>query len=670
MTAFHRITGVSALALAFSLVAQGASAQTADDSTGLGEIVVTGSRIQISGYSQPTPVTVVGEGELQRDAKVSIGDSIRELPAVGTGGSPNNGVGANNIVGAVTGLDTVNLRQLGTNRTLVLLDSQRVVASNIDGVVDLGTIPSILVQRIDVVTGGASAAWGSDAVSGVVNLVLNKQFDGIRASVEGGQSYAWDHRSFRVQFAAGTGFNDDRGRVIFAVNHMNSPDAIFANQRKWNKYRQMVLNPAYTATNDEPRLIHVDGAGLSQATNGGLIMGPDCLTPLVAGVCNNPNPLKYTQFVGPDGTPVPFNPGISSGPISVNGDATTDYAAMNNLAVSFHTTNAFGYVYYDLTDNLRISAQANYGRSWAKNNSTPASRYGTQVVQRDNAYMPESIRQQMVDLGLNSLMMGVTNINNATPGTFSYDNFIDNTVGVPVSVQKRELKRGVLSIDGKIGSDWTWNAYYQHGELKARVDVQSNVVTQRYNFAVDAVRDPVSGEIVCRGVLNDNPAAAGCVPLNLFGEGVASQDAIRYVNVKPGENFQIIKLTQDVAAISAQGTLPFGLAAGDIAMAFGGEYRREKGVATPDAGAAARSYSFANFNSFYGKYDVKEAFLEVEMPLLRDTFIDSVAECCRPGDGLQHVGPGRNLEGGPHQRAEQSHPPAGNAVAGHPRTEP
>jgi iron complex outermembrane receptor protein len=107
----------------------------------LGEVVVTGSRIANTEYGQPTPVTVVGEEQLQRDAKVSIGDSIREMPAVGTSSSPNNGVGNNNIVGGITGLDTVNLRQLGTNRTLVLLDGQRVVQSNITGVVDLGTIP-------------------------------------------------------------------------------------------------------------------------------------------------------------------------------------------------------------------------------------------------------------------------------------------------------------------------------------------------------------------------------------------------------------------------------------------------------------------------------------------------------------------------------------------------
>lgn len=588
-----------------------------------GEIVVTGSRIATAGYRQPTPVTVVNEAQIERDAKVSIGDTIRELPSVGSSGSPNNGVGANNIVGGVTGLDTVNLRQLGVNRTLVLLDSQRVVQSNITGVVDLGTMPTMLVQRIDVVTGGASAAWGSDAVAGVVNLVLNKAFDGFRVSVEGGESYKFDHKSYRLQAAAGTGFADDRGRIIVAANFLNSPDSLFANQRKWNTYRNLINNPAYTPTNDQPRLIHADNVGLAQATNGGLIQGPACLVAVVNGVCASPNPLWNIRFVGTNATPVPFDPGVVSGPISAFGDAETDYPAMNNLAVAFRTLNLFGYTHFDLTDNLRASVQINYGESRSKNNSTPATRFGTLAISADNPFLPDSIRQQMGNLGLNSLQIGVTNINNVTPDAFSYDNFVQNSVGVPVSLQKRRLTRGVFSLDGKIGPDWTWNAYYQKGKVSTRVDVLSNVVTSRFNFAVDAVRN-AQGAVVCRAVMQNNPAAEGCIPLNVIGEGVADSRAIRYVNVRPGENWEVIRLEQDVAAISAQGPLGFGLPAGDISVAFGGEYRREKGETVTDEGAAMRRYSFANFAPFAGKYHVKEAFVELDVPLIEDGVVQSL----------------------------------------------
>ncbi|HWJ70739.1 MAG TPA: TonB-dependent receptor [Sphingobium sp.] len=588
------------------------------------EIIVTGSRIATTGYHQPTPVMIVSEAQIEREAKASLGDTIREMPAVGSSSSPNNGVGANNIVGGVTGLDTVNLRHLGVNRTLVLLDSQRVVQSNITGVVDLGTMPTMLVQRVEVVTGGASAAWGSDAVAGVVNLVLNKAFEGVRISLQGGESDRFDHKSYRLQAATGFGFADDRGRVIVAASYLNSPDTIFANQRSWNSYRNLIDNPAYTPTNDEPRLIHADNVGLSQATNGGLIQGPDCLVAEVDGVCARPNPLLNIRFVGPDATPVSFDPGIVSGPISAFGDAETDYPAMNNLAVAFRTLNLFGYTYFDLTENLRASIQVNYGESRSQNNSTPATRFGTLSIKADNPFLPEAIRQDMGRLGLDRVWVGITNINNVTAHQYSHDNFVSNSVGVPVSVQKRRLTRGVFSLDGKVGPEWTWNAYYQKGEVLTRVDVLSNVVTARFNFAVDAVRD-AEGAIVCRAVLQNVPAAEGCIPLNVIGEGVADPKAIRYVNVRPGENWEEIRLGQDVAAISAQGRLGFGLPAGAISMALGAEYRREKGETVTDEGAAARRYSFANFAPFGGKYHVKEAFVELGVPLIQDGLVESLA---------------------------------------------
>jgi iron complex outermembrane receptor protein len=607
----NRFYGVSAIALALAIGAP-AIAFAQDAAPGAGaveEVVVTGSRLQISGYRQPTPVTVVSEVQLQRDAKVSIGDTIRELPSVGSSGSPNNGVGANNIVGGVTGLDTVNLRQLGTNRTLVLLDSQRVVASNITGVVDLGTMPTMLVQRVDVVTGGASAAWGSDAVSGVVNLVLNKKFDGLRMSIEGGDSYKFDHKSYRLQAAYGTGFAGGKGRIIGAVNYLNSPDAIFANDRSWNKYTNLINNPGWTATNGQPRLIHASNTGLSQATNGGLING---------------GPLANTRFVGPNATPTKFNPGVTAAANSVFGDGEVFYPATNNLAVVFRTLNLFNYTEYQVTDNLKASVQLNYGDSRSRNNSTPMVRFGNLAIQRDNAFLPDSIRAQMTTLGLNSVNIGTTNINNIKFDEYSYDNFVENGVGIPVSVQDRTLKRAVFSLDGKLGDNWTWNAYAQKGRVKLRVETQSNVIVANYNFAVDAVRNS-AGQIVCRGVLNNNPAAAGCVPLNVIGEGVASKEAIRYVNVKPGQNYEVITLDQEVAAASATGTLPFGLPAGNISLAFGGELRQEKGAAVTDPGAAARVYAFANFAPFAGKYNVKEAFAEIDVPLLEDSFVQNLA---------------------------------------------
>ena len=378
----------------------------------------------------------------------------------------------------------------------------------------------------------------------------------------------------------------------------------------------MIDNPAYTATNAEPKFIHVDNVGLSQATTGGLI---------TAG------PLKGIQFVGPNATPTPFNFGIVSGPVSANGDAETLHPSLNNLTVDYNTLSVFGYTSYKFADWLKASVQVNYGETNSRNNSVPAVRLGNLTIRNDNAYLPASIKAQMAAAGVTSVPFGTTNINNVDPSGrgFSLDSFA-NAVGIPVADTNRKLRRGVFSLDGSLGGDWTWNAYYQRGKVRVYQTTESNVISSKYALAIDAVVAPAgnaagiaAGTIVCRSTLTS--PTNGCVPLNIIGNGVASQAAIDYVNVAPGQNFQIQRLTESVVAASVQGTLPFGFSAGDVAVAFGAEKRTEKGVIDNDAGAKARIYSVGNFPSFFGKYDVKEAFAEVDVPILKDSFVESLS---------------------------------------------
>ena len=592
-------------------------------------IVVTGSRIAVSGYTAPTPVTVVSEELLLRDARPTVGDAIRELPAVGSSASPNNTSGAGNIVAGITGLDTVNLRNLGVTRTLVLFDGQRVVQSNVTGQVDIGTMPTALVERIDVVTAGASAAWGSDAVSGVVNLVINKKFDGFRASAEVGDSYAFDRLNYRVQAAWGTGFDDNKGRIIVAGNWFDAPSNIFANQRSWNRYRQLVNNPAFTATNSEPRLIRADNVNLSNATTGGLIVGACNAALSASNACPTANQisagsLQNQQFIGANGQLAPFGARFISGQIAA--DADTLQGALNNLAIRYRTGSLFGLVKYDFADWLRVSAQFNYGTTFSRNNSVPFIRTGAQApfIRVDNPFLPEAVRQQVVANNWTAIRIGTTNINNITPANLDYDNFAANALGVPVATTDRQLWRGVLTAEGDLGGGWSYSAYYQRGDVRVFQTTESNAIISNFNRAIDAVRN-AAGQIVCRvnadaSTTNDDPA---CRPLNIIGQGVASQEAIRYVNVAPGANFQRQLLRQTVTAATIQGRLP-GLAAGDIALAFGGEYRTENGNIINDPGAQARIYSVANFPSFTGRYDVKEGFLEVDVPIIRDGFLRSL----------------------------------------------
>ncbi len=575
-------------------------------------IIVTGSRINRAGYEAPTPVTVVDEAQILRDARPSIGDTIRELPAVGSSISPSNGQASNAIVAGTSGLDTVNLRQLGNTRTLVLFDGQRVVASNINGSVDIGTLPQALIQRVDVVTAGASAAWGSDAVSGVVNLVLNKRFEGVRLTADYSNTHEWDYRRVRLQGAAGTSFDDGRGRIIVSGTYQDSPQTVFANQRDWNRYPALMQNPAYTDSNEEPRYVTVDGVGLSQATTGGLI---------------TEGPLRGIQFVGADAQPIAFDFGQVNGPLSFLGDQETHLASFVNLNSAFEQHSLFGYARYEFQPWLRVSAQVNYGRTDAANASVPLTRLGNLTIQRDNPFIPQSIQTQMDQLGLTSLRMGTTNLNNIPMGSRYTLDLVSNTVGIPTAFLERTLKRGVLTLEGDIDADWSWNAYYQRGELDFYQETINNHIDANYNRAIDAVVAPAGnaagiapGTIVCRSTLTD--PTNGCAPLNIFGYGVASQAAIDYINVRPGQNFTDQTLVQEVFAASMQGVFPFGLAAGPIAVAFGAEHRREEAENVTDEGAVNRIYAQGNFAPFRGEYTVKEAFLEVDVPLLRDNFIN------------------------------------------------
>jgi iron complex outermembrane receptor protein len=596
------------------------------------QVIVSASRISIGGDQQPTPVTMIGAEQLRRDGYTDIGDAIRQLPAFGPSSSPNNTNAANFIVSGTPGIDVVNLRNLGVLRTLVLFNGQRVVASALSGGVDLSTMPTSLVQRVDVVTGGASAAWGSDAVAGVVNVILNKRFDGLAANIEGGDTWKDDHRSWKGEFSYGSNFDGDRGHLIGSVSYLDSPDTLFVGQRSWYKNTKLVNNPAYAPGNGQPQFIHADNVGLSQATQGGLITASPANA---AGA--DANALRGIQFVGPNGTPAPFNFENISGVYSNGGNAEGAEGDVDHLAIPFRAFTFFGYGSYKLTSAISASLELNYGKSFSENNSFVANKYGTVTIQRDNAYLDPVIATQMDTLGIGSFSLGTSNLNNiGTNGAHLINNSLSTeaqSLGVPVSTNRRQLFRGVFNLNGSLGENWSWSAYFEHGQSRVHTVVINNVYTSNYNLAVDAVRVTTAnvgasglpvGAIVCRSSLTD--PANGCQPLDLFGIGVASPNAIAYVNgpARAGHDTQLAILTQDVASASMQGVLPWSLGAGQVSVAFGGEYRKEGGRVTADPPAQARLFSVGNFSGFYGQYDVEEGFVEIDAPLLKDNLVQSL----------------------------------------------
>jgi iron complex outermembrane recepter protein len=591
---------------------------TATSDNTIQEVSVSASRISIAGYDQPTPVTVISAEDLQRDARTDIGDVLRKIPAFGTSSSPFNSTYSNYATNGTEGLNLVSLRQLGADRTLVLVDGQRVVSSNLStGGVDLTNIPASLIERVDVVTGGASAAWGSDAVAGVVNIILNKKFSGIQVNLEDGNNFQNSHEQRKVELSLGTDFAGDRGHVILSGSFLDSPDSFFSDQTPGFDYQRLVTNPAYAPGNGQPALIHASGVGLVQATPGGIITG---------------GPLKGTYFVG-NGIPETFNyANVSSGYYTNGGTPNTQEGDFNLNAFPLKNSTIFALGTFKISDAVKASLQFNYGSSSAISNSYTDLFYGTLTIHNDNAFLPSQTVAQMAAAGVTSFPFGTTNINNLTGNGGSVQAGI-SSLGVPVFQVDRNLYRGVFSLDGRIGDNWTWNAYYQHGESRTFLDALNNQENANYQNAIDAVFvTPANvgtsglavGTIACRSTLTH--PTNGCAPLNVFGIGVASQAAISYINgaARDGGDTQVTILKQDVAAASVQGELPFGLPAGNVSMATGGEYRQEAGYQEASPLSLAGAFQLGNFVNFYGKYHVEEGFLELNAPLLKDQGVETL----------------------------------------------
>jgi len=553
---------VAALLAGVSTVAQAQEPQTE-------AVTVSASRIQVQGYDQPTPVTVIGVEQLNRDAKVDLGDSIRELPAVGgRGDSPGNGSHSGNASQGDAGLDTVDLRALGVVRTLVLFDGQRVVTSNPNsggppaiGGVDLSTIPSTMIERVDVVTGGASAAWGSDAVAGVVNLVINKHFTGFKANAVFGNSSHNDHKSYKVEFAWGTDFLGGRAHTEFAANYTMSPDTFYNWNRKWFDHNNRALYPCsivnggaanalchtpqgtYTTSFTNGGLITGSAAGLSttlptntasattntanaatNAANAARIAAIQGISPQFAGFgasSTGANVLKNIQFVGPDARQVPFNTGFTSGSNCYSCSANVDSSVTNQSpsAVPYHNYNLFSYTSYKLTNDITASLMLNYGWN-AENNIANNGRSQNYTIQIDNAFIPDAIRQQMISQGIQTITLGSTAMGNLINHRQVSMYNLSQAVGQNYVQNYRQMMRGVFTLTGGyslLGEDWSWEAYAQNSSVRERQWARLNTINTHINNAADSVVVQATGPNSLGG---GNAATAAQVRSILTAAGV------------------------------------------------------------------------------------------------------------------------------------------------------
>jgi outer membrane cobalamin receptor len=556
-------TSVSVIALLASFSSLPAWAQGASESTE--SVIVTGSRVITNIANSPTPLTTVSAADLQQMTPTSVPDALVKMPMFSGSSFPRQ---------AYQNLTILNLRNFGANRTLVLMDGHRVTPSLQDGTVGIETLPMTLMTRTDVVTGGASAVYGSDAVTGVVNFILDKNFTGIKLDANGGISTYGDGASYKFDAAAGTQLFGGRGHFEVAVSSRHR-DMVMDNARPFG-WQPWVQTGAGTAANP---YVDTEFAQRPTAPFGGVITA--------CGGCAATGFNFYTA-----GVLSPYNPGKLTGTSNVTtaGDGGWNKygSALNEIKVN----SLFGRFSYDLDDSTTFYINATANEAANKTRYFPIKigpvTFGG-LYYRNNPFLPAATQALLGNNGTNPAFFvpgtgaqGNNGGSNAT-NTFVMGKFLD---GGPAQEQGGRGVNRLLSVatglDGRWGG-YAWSLYYSHGEARQNTVVTANQDYQHLYAAQDAVLAPpgtgpggvtsnVSNATVqCYAATQPATAQAykDCVPLNPFGPGPISTAAFNWINADTG-TYTTNRMDNLEASISGS---PFETWAGPVTVALTGEAR-------------------------------------------------------------------------------------------------
>lgn len=590
-------------------------------------VVVTGSRIR-SPNTLPTPVTTVTADDLLATTPASIPEALNKLPVFSAGSTPNNATTGANGRGSNAPGYFLNLRNLGANRTLILQDGHRVPGTFYDTTVDVDMLPQMLINRVEVVTGGASAVYGSDAVTGVVNFILDKKFQGFKGVVQGGVSDYGDARSFRLGFAGGEDIGP-RGHLVWSVEYRGRDGLPDAAARPLGDLGTSIVGAGTAAY---PYTL-VRNIRQSNTSPGGLIVS---------------GPGKGMQFLS-DGSLAPFNPGTPT--TTTNFSIGGDGGILHNeyLLPALSTAQAFGHFSYDIGSGITgyIQARAAAGRSYEAGqiftniNGSGLTANGSSAqypitIYSGNAFLTPAAQAALFPAG--------------GPSSFQM-NRMDNDLMSRLSLDQHTGALAVgAGVNGTAFGSFSWDFDYTHGETRTQLTTRNNVNTARFYAALDAVRDPATGKIVCHATLTTPGAFPGCVPLNLFGQSAtvvngsnASQAALDYVGGTTGWTAH-----NGMDDFSANITGPaFEGWAGPVEVALGMEYRladlnvttttadnsfnpqylRLAPIGTFPVTPASPDGSYPPTNLAYfkevqsgarGSENISEANIEFDAPVLRD----------------------------------------------------
>lgn len=544
-------TATVALGVAIAAPAAFAQDQSADDASGEEaptSIIVTGSRIASPDLTSNSPITVV-TGEVLRDqGAINVEAVLNQLPQITPGLNANVNNGGNGTV-------SIDVRGLGAARTLVLVNGRRMVPSNNTGVVDLNVINPLLIKRVDVVTGGASATYGSDALGGVVNFILKDDFEGVELTGQYGVTSRGDSESWNVGGIVGANFADDRGNAVLAVSY-NKRSPSFQVEREWSRIDQ----------------------------NGGSATG-------AAGRFDN----AFNNAFAPAGN-YAFNPDGSVRPFRNNfdlTDPTTDrynFAPVNYIQTPQERFTLTALTHYEINDAVTFYAEGSYVQSEVKLQlaETPATNI---FVNPTSPVLSQSARD-----------LAATRADPTAPLVFRR-RMIE--VGPRIQTYNFDVTQLNVGFRGSLTDNWDYDVYYGRGRVDSTAGLQNDVSRSRLTSGLN-------------GCPTGSPA--GCVVVDAFGAGRITQAAADYIRIASAVDEFSFDRDNIVGVINGTlGSLP----GGDIGVAVGAEYRRDASTFTPSD--PAQTGDLTGFNAVQpiaGKFDTKEVFGEVRLPVLDILSID------------------------------------------------
>lgn len=618
--------GAAPVVLGFALTSMPAFAQEQDAQeeeaareVDASTIVVTGSRIDRPNVSAPSPITSLTVADLTSGGDVSLGDALNELPALRSTFAQSN---STRFIGTA-GLNLLDLRGLGTNRTLVVVNGRRHITSQpgVPTSVDVNTIPTDLVERIDIGTGGNAAVYGADAVAGVVNFVLKRDFEGLRLRTQGGISSDSDRGTYFASLTAGKNFAEGRGNVAVNVEYAFQNDlyytdrdaqyGAFSGRNQFQLVENTIGEPA--AGNGIADRVFLRGIRNINISEGGLYTSACTGTAARRALncngllSNTGQPLGFTFAFLPDGT-------------LARNDVTRDFRTVGSA-------NSVG----GLGSTLRLTGQLNPELERIAVNSLASYEFSEAFkVFMESKY----VRINAIQEGQPTFFNNTFSINNAfltpqarstlvqslAPGATSFRAFRFNVdFGGRGEDHQRETFRIVGGVEGTFNEDWKYEVALNYGRLETFYRTEGNLDRTRYGNAINAVRNS-AGNIVC-GINADATTAnddAACIPVNLFGNGQPTQAALNYfiVDSTRVQNAEQINAT---AFVSGDLSQLFELPGGPVSFALGGEYRNESAFSAFDAVTRAGN-TFLNAIPIFDPPRLKsyEAFGEIRIPLLSE----------------------------------------------------